>query len=75
MNFSTRLTSLSVVLASCAAFQPIATKLAPIAKGAAEFDLLAHASLLDAKPDAALAYEKSAVAAGPNCTGSSRSFP
>ena len=49
------------------ALAPIATKLAPIAKSAAEFDLLAHASLLDAKPDAALAYEKSAVAADPNC--------
>ena len=49
------------------ALAPIATKLAPIAKSAAEFDLLARASLLDQKPDAAIAYEKSAIAADPNC--------
>jgi tetratricopeptide (TPR) repeat protein len=49
------------------ALAPIADHLAPIAKSAAQFDLLANISSVGGKPDAALAYEKRAVALDPNC--------
>jgi hypothetical protein len=50
-----------------ATLAPITAKLEPIAKTAAELDLLGHASLIEGKPDAALGYEKRAVALDPNC--------
>jgi tetratricopeptide (TPR) repeat protein len=49
------------------ALQPTATKLAPVARTAAEFDLLAHYQAGRGNLDEAIAYEKRAVAADPNC--------
>jgi len=46
---------------------PIAEKLVPTATTSAQLDFLAHASLIDGNLDAALAYEKRAVAVDPNC--------
>ncbi len=49
------------------ALAPVQERLAPIAKSAAQFDLLAKISSASGKADAALAYEKRAVALDPNC--------
>ena len=49
------------------ALEPIAAKLGPLAKTAAELDFLAHYSFLHGDVDTALAYEKRAVSADPSC--------
>ena len=51
-----------------AAMAQIAAKLAPIAKSAAQLDLLGTERLLAGKPDDALAYEKRALGVDSNCT-------
>jgi hypothetical protein len=45
----------------------VAARLEPIAKSAAEFDLLAKVSAIRGQPDAGLAYEKRALAANASC--------
>jgi len=52
---------------TAAALVPVAEKLAPLAKTAAEFDLLARNSALHDDIDGALAYEKRAIAADASC--------
>lgn len=49
------------------ALADVAEHLAPIAESASQLDLLANVSALQRNADAALAYEKRAVAADPNC--------
>ncbi len=49
------------------AIADIAEHLAPIATSAAQLDLLASFSAMQGNPDAALTYEKRAVAVDPNC--------
>jgi hypothetical protein len=49
------------------ALRRVADKLAPIATSASEYDLLAHVSAMNRSADDALANEKRAVAADPNC--------
>ena len=46
---------------------PIIAKLVLIAESPAQLDFLAETSLFDGKPEAALAYEKRAIAVDPNC--------
>jgi hypothetical protein len=49
------------------ALHSTATKLAPVARSAAEFDLLAHYQAGRGNLDEAIAYEKRAVGVDPNC--------